>query len=79
MLLLCLTSVSSHYFLIKAYDILDASAVQPLTYLSIVNASIMGTLLFDETITSTTFAGAVIIVSAGLMSIWSERRSSQQE
>lgn len=78
MTVLCFTSVSSHYFLIKAYDILDASAVQPLTYLSVVNASIMGTLVFNETITTTTLIGAAIIVSAGFISILTERKAAKQ-
>ena len=75
MLLLCCTSVAGHYFLIKAYSILDASAVQPLTYLGVVNAAIMGSLVFDEAIAATTIIGAIIVVSAGLLSLWGERRS----
>jgi len=71
---LCLTSVTSHYLLIKAYNILDASAVQPLAYLSVVYASVMGPVIFHETVQLTTYAGAAIVVSGGLLSIWSERR-----
>lgn len=73
---LCLTSVVSHYLLIKAYDILDASAVQPLTYLGIVYSSLMGLFVFNESIAATTFIGAAIVVGAGLLSIWSERRTA---
>jgi drug/metabolite transporter (DMT)-like permease len=71
---LCLTSVTSHYLLIKAYNILDASAVQPLAYLSVVYASVMGPVIFHETVHLTTYAGAAIVVAGGLLSIWSERR-----
>lgn len=71
---LCLTSVTSHYLLIKAYDILDASAVQPLAYLSVVYASVMGPVIFHETVHLSTYAGAAIVVAGGLLSIWSERR-----
>lgn len=71
---LCLTSVTSHYLLIKAYNILDASAVQPLAYLSVVYASVMGPVIFHETVHFTTYAGAAIVVAGGLLSIWSERR-----
>lgn len=70
---LCLTSVTSHYLLIKAYNILDASAVQPLSYLSVVYASIMGPVVFHETVHLSTYAGAGIVVGAGLASLWSER------
>ncbi|WP_421693530.1 DMT family transporter [Aestuariivirga sp.] len=72
---LCLTSVTSHYLLIKAYNILDASAVQPLSYLSVVYASIMGPVIFHETVHLSTYAGAAIVVAAGLASIWSEPRT----
>lgn len=71
---LCLTSVTSHYLLIKAYNILDASAVQPLAYLSVVYASVMGPLIFHERVHLSTYAGATIVVAGGLVSIWSERR-----
>jgi drug/metabolite transporter (DMT)-like permease len=71
---LCLTSVTSHYLLIKAYNILDATAVQPLSYLSVVYASIMGPVVFHETVHLSTYVGAAIVVAGGLLSIWSERR-----
>lgn len=71
---LCLTSVTSHYLLIKAYNILDASAVQPLAYLSVVYASVMGPVIFHELVPLSTYAGAAIVVAGGLLSIWSERR-----
>ncbi len=71
---LCLTSVTSHYLLIKAYNILDASAVQPLAYLSVVYASVMGPVIFHETVHLSTYVGAGIVVAGGLLSIWSERR-----
>lgn len=74
MAILCLTSVTSHYLLIKAYNILDASAVQPLAYLSVVYASVMGPVIFHETVHVSTYAGAAIVVGGGLMSIWSEHR-----
>lgn len=70
---LCLTSVTSHYLLIRAYDILDASAVQPLNYLGVVYASLMGLFVFGEVVPFTTFIGAAVVVAAGLLSVWSER------
>lgn len=71
---LCLTSVTSHYLLIKAYNILDASAIQPLAYLSVVYASVMGPVIFHEIVPFTTYVGAAIVVAGGLLSIWSEPR-----
>jgi drug/metabolite transporter (DMT)-like permease len=72
MALLCLTGISSHYFLIRAYDMLDAAAVQPLTYLQLVYASIIGVIIFDEALSLNTIAGSVIVVAAGIFTIWRE-------
>lgn len=73
MLLLCITGSSSHYFLIRAYEVLDAVAVQPLTYLQLVFASIMGVSIFGETLTTNMIAGSVLVVAAGIFTVWRER------
>jgi len=70
--ILCLTSVSGHYLLIRAYAILDASSVQPITYLSVVYAAIIGMAVFDESLGWSTVLGAVVIVGAGVFTIWGE-------
>ena len=70
--LLCITGMSSHYFLIRAYDLLDAAAVQPLTYLQIVLAAIIGVSVFGETLSPNTVAGSVIVFGAGIFTVWRE-------
>ncbi|WP_411033736.1 DMT family transporter [Shinella sp. BYT-45] len=70
--LLCITGMSSHYFLIRAYDLLDAAAVQPLTYLQVVLAAIIGITVFGETLNLNTVAGSAIVVGAGIFTIWRE-------
>ncbi|MBB4183492.1 drug/metabolite transporter (DMT)-like permease [Sinorhizobium terangae] len=72
MLLLCITGTSSHYFLIRAYDMLDAVAVQPLTYLQLVFASIMGVTIFGETLTANMILGSILVVAAGIFTVWRE-------
>ncbi|MDX3926518.1 MAG: DMT family transporter [Shinella sp.] len=72
MLLLCITGTSSHYFLIRAYDLLDASAVQPLTYLQLVLGAIIGVSVFGETLSLNMIAGSVIVVAAGIFTVWRE-------
>lgn len=81
--LLCITGMSSHYFLIRAYDLLDAAAVQPLTYLQIVLAAIIGVTVFGETLNLNTVIGSVIVIGAGIFTIWREsvvarRRAREQ-
>ncbi len=70
--LLCITGMSSHYFLIRAYDLLDAAAVQPLTYLQIVLAAVIGVSVFGETLNLNTVVGSIIVVGAGIFTIWRE-------
>ena len=70
--ILCLTGVSSHYFLIRAYDLLDAVVIQPLTYLQLVFSAIIGVAIFGERLSATMIAGAVIVVAAGIFTIWRE-------
>lgn len=70
--LLCLTGMTSHYFLIRAYDLLDAVAIQPLTYLQLVFDALIGILIFGEVLTSNIILGSVIVVGAGLFTVWRE-------
>ncbi len=79
MVLLCITGTSSHYFLIRAYDILDAAAVQPLTYLQLVFASIMGVTIFGETLTTGMIIGSVLVVAAGIFTLWREHVVGRQK
>ncbi|WFU12444.1 DMT family transporter (plasmid) [Rhizobium sp. CB3090] len=69
---LCLTGMSSHYFLIRAYDLLDAVVIQPLTYLQLVFSAIIGVSVFGETLNINMIIGAVIVVAAGIFTIWRE-------
>ena len=70
--LLCITGMSSHYFLIRAYDLLDAAAVQPLTYLQVVLGAIIGVSIFGETLNLNMVLGSAIVVGAGIFTIWRE-------
>jgi drug/metabolite transporter (DMT)-like permease len=72
MLLLCITGTTSHFFLIKAYELLDASEVQPLTYLQLVFASIIGVSIFGETLNLNMILGSAIVVGAGIFTVWRE-------
>jgi drug/metabolite transporter (DMT)-like permease len=65
---------TSHYFLIKAYSHLTAVEVQPITYLQLVLSVALATLLFNETLTTNMVIGAIIVVGAGLFTVWREHR-----
>ena len=74
----CCTSISSHYFLIRAYSLLDASAVQPLSYLGLVYASMIGIIVFDETLDWLIILGACVVVGAGIFYLTREHAASKQ-
>jgi drug/metabolite transporter (DMT)-like permease len=71
---LCICGATSHYFLIKAYGLLSAVEVQPLTYLQLVLSVAIATLFFNESLTLNMIVGAVIVMGAGLFTVLREQR-----
>lgn len=74
MALLCVTGALGHWLLIRCYEVAEAGAVQPFAYLQLVFAAFFGVTLFHETLEPNVIAGAMIVVSAGLFSLWREHR-----
>ncbi|SNS95640.1 DMT family transporter [Tropicimonas sediminicola] len=74
--LLCLTGASGHWLLIRVYEVAEASAVQPFAYFQLVFASALGVLAFGETIRPNVLVGGMIVISAGLFTLWRQRRAS---
>lgn len=72
MLALCITGMSGHYLLIRAFDVLDAVVVQPIFYLQTVLVCIIGTFIFGEVMTWNMIAGGFIVIGAGLFTILRE-------
>ena len=70
MTLLCCTAATSHWLLIRAYEVAEASAIQPFAYLQLVFASAIGITLFDETLRLNVAIGAGVVVAAGLFTLW---------
>ena len=73
MLALCCTSVTGHYLLIRAYDLAEASALQPMTYLQLVFISALGVWLFGEVLRANVIIGATVVVAAGLFTLWRQQ------
>lgn len=69
MAVICCTSITSHFFLIKAYEVAEASAIQPLSYLQLVHVALIGVLIFGETIALNVLIGAGVVVAAGIFTI----------
>ncbi|MHA4733732.1 DMT family transporter [Ensifer adhaerens] len=75
---LCVCGTLSHFFLIKAYGLLPAAEVQPVTYFQLVLNVIFAVMLFGETITHNMIVGALIVVGAGLFTIWREHQLARR-
>ena len=71
--LLCVTGMSGHYFMIRAFELAEAVVVQPITYLQLVLTTFIGILLFGEAVDMWVILGAAIVVAAGLFNAWRER------
>lgn len=76
MLTLCLTGVLGHWLLIRCYEVAEASAIQPFAYSQLVFAATVGILVFGETLRANVAFGVVIIVGAGLFTLWRERQQA---
>ncbi len=61
-------------FLTSSYRFADASLIAPFEYASMLLALGVGYFIFDEVPTWTMLAGAGIIITAGVLIIWRERR-----
>lgn len=71
---LCVTGALGHYTLIKCYEVAEASAVQPFAYLQLVFVSVIGISVFSETVRPNVAMGAVLVVGAGLFTLWRQRK-----
>lgn len=75
---LCLTAVAGHFLLIKTYELAEASSVQPFAYFQLVFIGILGMTLFGERPDAWTFAGAALILSAGLYTLLRQKQLSRR-
>ena len=73
MLCLCCTGAVGHWLLIRCYEVAEASAVQPFTYLQLVFGASIGVLVFGEVVRPNVAIGALLVVAAGLFTLWRAR------
>lgn len=78
MLALCITGASGHYLLIRAFELADAASVQPFSYYQLVLVSIVGVTLYGEVLTVHMVIGAMVVIAAGLFTIWRERMAARK-
>lgn len=76
--LLCVTAITAHWLLIKAYEAAEASAIQPFAYLQLVFIAVLGITIFNEVLKPEVALGAAVVVGAGLFTLWRSRVAAQK-
>jgi drug/metabolite transporter (DMT)-like permease len=69
MVLLCTTATVGHYLLIRAYELAEASAIQPFAYLQLAFASALGVVVFGDVIKMNVAIGTGLVVGAGVFAL----------
>lgn len=76
--ILCVSAILGHGLLIKAYDVAEASAIQPFAYFQLPFVSVLGLVFFNETLRVNVIFGAALVVGAGLFTLWRQRVKEKQ-
>lgn len=77
MLALCATGMVGHYLLIRAFDLVDAVIVQSMSYIQLVLVTFIGVLIYGEMLGFNMVVGSLIVVGAGLFTIYREARAGR--
>lgn len=77
MALLCCTAAGAHWLMIRALEVAEASAVQPFAYFQLPFAALIGMTVFGDRLEANVAAGAVIVVGAGLFTLWRARKTGR--
>lgn len=70
----CGLSILSHWLLLKCYEQVEASRVQPYSYLQLVFVTGIGLVVYDEVLELPVAIGSAIVVAAGLYALSLERK-----
>jgi drug/metabolite transporter (DMT)-like permease len=62
--------MGGHYFVIRAFQVSEASILQPFNYLQLVFVSIIGIFVFDEVLEMPVIIGSFIVILTGLYTLW---------
>lgn len=77
MVLLCISATFGHYLLIRAYELAEASAIQPFAYLQLVFASALGVTVFGDVIRLNVAIGTALVVAAGIFTLFRARKARE--
>ena len=71
--LVCCLGTGGHFLMINAFKKAQASLLQPFVYFHLVFVSIIGVLVFGETIEIPVLIGSTMIIISGLYTFWREK------
>ena len=77
--ILCLTAATAHYCMIRAYELAEASAIQPFAFLQLVFVSVLAITMFNETLQPHVALGAGVVVAAALFTLWRQQRAARRD
>ena len=70
---LCISGVLGHWLLIKCYELVEASVLQPFAYFHLIFVTLIGITIFGEKLSFHIALGTGIVIVAGLFTLWRER------
>jgi len=73
MAVLCTTATLAHFMMIKAYEVAEASDIQPFALLQLVFIAGLGVWVFDEALRPNVVVGAAVVMAAALFTLWRAR------
>lgn len=73
MMVYAFLALAANFVLIKCYEVAEASSVQPIAYLQIVLVSIVGVVVYNETLEIHVMIGAAIVIAAGIVTLMTTR------
>lgn len=76
--ILCLSGAGAHYMMIKAYEVAEASDIQPFALLQLVFIAILGITVFDEEVKMNMVIGAALVMGAALFTLYRARVVARQ-
>ena len=74
LLTMCMLSSGSHFLMVKTLQVVEASVIQPFSYLQLVFGSIIGVMIFSESIDLMIIVGVTIVIGSGLFTTWREHK-----
>ena len=74
LLTMCILSSGSHFLMVKTLQVAEASVIQPFSYLQLVFGSIIGVMIFAESIDFMIIVGVTIVIGSGLFTTWREHK-----